>query len=112
MKKISATEEIIGFEFPESFKTLYLKVNGFENYEWLANMISIWSLERIANEYEPQKNFVGFGDYLIHSHVYGFLKNQPGIFKCFDLTTPVIEKIADTFEEAIALINNNDDLLY
>jgi hypothetical protein len=75
-------------------------------------MISIWPLDRISREYGRYENFVGFGDYLINSHVYGFLKDQQGVFKNYDLAKSTPEKIAETFEEAVSLINLNSDLLY
>jgi hypothetical protein len=112
LEKIIETENAVGFEFPDSFKTLYMKVNGFGNNDWNENMISIWPLDRILKEYGRYDNFVGFSDYLINSHVYGFLKGQQGIFKNYDLAESVPEKIAETFEEAITLININSDLLY
>ena len=76
-------------------------------------MIEIWSLERIENGFGRYPDFIGFSDYLINSHVYGFLKNQQGVFKNYDSADSGIpEKIADTFEEAIDLINSNSNLLY
>ncbi|WP_114779438.1 SMI1/KNR4 family protein [Botryobacter ruber] len=113
LESISKTEEILGFVFPDSFKALYKKANGFEEFEWDANMICLWSLNRIEQEYGRYPNFIGFGDYLINSHVYGFSKGEKGIFKNYDLADPGIpEKIAETFEEAVELINKNSDLLY
>ena len=113
VERISGTENKLGFIFPQSFKILYQKVNGFGDSDWNENMIGIWSLERIENEFGRYPDFIGFSDFLINSHVYGFLKNQQGIFKNCDLAdTGVPEKIADTFEEAIDLINTNSNLLY
>jgi len=113
LEEISNTGKKLGFDFPQSFKVLYQKVDGFGNGDWNEAMIAIWSLERIEEESGRYPDFIGFGDFLINSHVYGFLKNQPGIFKNYDLAdTGVPEKIADTFEEAIDLINSNSDLLY
>ena len=110
---ISKTEKILEFTFPLSFKVLYQKVDGFEHFEWNENMIGIWQLSRMENEFGRYSNFVGFGDFLINSCSYGFLKDQPGIFKAWDLaySTP-LEKIAESFEEAIDLILANTDLLY
>lgn len=113
LKKILNTENKLGFVFPQSFKLLYQKVNGFGDSDWNENMIGVWSLERIEDEFGRYPDFIGFSDFIINSHVYGFLKNQQGIFKNYDLAdTGVPEKIADTFEEAIDLINTNSDLLY
>ena len=113
LELISKTEKIIGFTFPNSFRVLYQKANGFEDFDWDENMICIWSLTRIEKEFGWYPNFIGFADFLINSHVYGFLKDQNGIFKNYDFAerrTP--EKIAKIFDEAIDLINMNSDVLY
>ena len=112
LKIISDAEKILSFIFPYSFKLLYQKVNGFVDNNSDENMISVWPIDRILEEYGRYPKFVGFSDFLINSHVYGFLKNRPGIFKNYDLADPHIEKIAETFEDAIGLINTNSDLLY
>ena len=113
IEKIHDFEKLLNFTFPQDFIDLYIKINGFEDYDWNENMISIWSLKRIENEFGRYPNFIGFSDFFTCSHVYGFLKDQQGIFKNYDLTDPgVPEKIAETFEEAINLINTNSDLLY
>ena len=112
VEKISNTENKLGFVFPQSFKVLYQKVNGFGDSDWNENMIGIWSLERIEDEFGRYPDFIGFSDFLINSCVYGFLKNQQGIFKNYDLADPGDpQKIADTFEQAINLINTNSNLL-
>lgn len=82
---ISKAECVLEFKFPESFKSLYIKVNGFKDFDWTVNMISIWPIERILEEHSRYENFIGFADYLINSHVYGFQRNQKGIFKNYDL---------------------------
>jgi len=113
VEAIRSTETLIDYTFPPAFKALYGKVNGFFRWEWNENMIGIWELNRIEEEYGRYQNFVGFGDFLINSHVYGFCKEQSGIFKHYDFAEErVPEKIAETFEEAIIHINENSDLLY
>ncbi|MDB5202729.1 MAG: hypothetical protein JWQ27_2138 [Ferruginibacter sp.] len=112
LENIFKTEQRIGFKFPDSFRLFYQKANGFENDDWLDSMISIWPLKRMEEELGRYQNFIGFSDYLINSHVYGFLTNRPGIFKNYDLAGTVPVKIAETFEEALMLIKNNSDLLY
>jgi hypothetical protein len=108
--EIHDAEKKIGFRFPETFKIFYLQVNGFKRNEWISNMFAIWSLERILEEYHDSrdKNFVGFADWLINSHQIGFVKGQEGIFKYYD--SP--EKIAETFEAGLMLINQDSKLLY
>lgn len=107
---LSKVEKELEFEFPADFKALYLKVNGFKDRDWLPNMFSIWSLERIVEEYkgDRKKEFVCFADYLISSHEIGFSKNRKGIFTIHE--TP--SHIANTFEEVIILINSNAEEVY
>lgn len=107
-----ALEHSIGFLFPEDFKALYSHVNGFKDYEWKVNMFSVWSLERILNEYNDcdDKNFIGFSDFLINSHHIGFHKTQAGIFKSYSANE--YTWISDSFLHAIQLINTNADLIF
>lgn len=110
--QISETEETLGYLFPDEFKALYLQVNGFANFDWRSNMISIWPLERIISEHTDgnDKGFIGFADYLINSSTYGFLKTEKGIFK--QVGQYASELLAPSFKEAIELINADDELLY
>ena len=108
---ISYVEDAIGFKFPESFKKLYNRVNGFDN--WTASMVTIRPLHRILEEAQRYPNFIGFSDYCISLAVYGFQKDSTGIYKHYDsevIGSP--EKIAESFEEAIFLINANSILLF
>lgn len=102
-------EKKLNFTFPDDFKKLYQKVNGFEYCDWNEHMFSLWSLERILEEFQSDKNenYIGFCDYLIHSHSIGFFKNREGIF-----INTEYDKICNTFEEFIGLLNSNSDLLY
>jgi hypothetical protein len=72
-------------------------------------MFSIWTLERIVEEYEKTqyKSFVPFCDFLIDSHRIGYLKTESGTYKDIDLT-----KVANTFEQTIQLIIEDSRLLY
>jgi hypothetical protein len=108
--KISEFEKQLEYKFPQDFLDLYQKVNGFKDFDWNEHMFSLWSVDRILKEYQEDNdnNYVGFCDFLINSHSIGFFKTGKGIFKSYDQTQP----IACTFEEAIALINSNSDLLY
>jgi hypothetical protein len=107
---IQKTEALIGIHFPESFIELYSKANGFADWDMNINMISVWPLKRIEEEYaiNRDKNFVGFSDYLINSHSIGFRKTSAGIFKDYDEFNP----IASTFEQGLELINSDSDLIY
>jgi hypothetical protein len=108
---IESTELAVGFQFPADMKELYLVVNGFRDWDMdVDNMISIWPMERIREEYKANsdKNFVGFCDFLINSHSIGYFKGRDGIFKCYD----DFNTISETFIEAIDLINSGSTLIY
>jgi len=109
--EINAVEKNLSFQFPPDFKELYLKVDGFVDWDWTANMFSIWPLPRIVDEYNRanDKTFIVFADYLINTHHIGFVKGQEGVFKNHG-TTP--ELIANSFSEAIWLINSDAEVLY
>ncbi|WP_342084842.1 SMI1/KNR4 family protein [Dyadobacter sp. OTU695] len=81
--QINIAEQILNFTFPDQFKQLYLRANGFKDYDWRSNMFSIWPLESIMDEYlsNTNKNFIGFSDYLICSHCIGFMNDRKGIYK-------------------------------
>jgi len=108
--QIDETEKTLGYQFPDEFKALYLQVNGFKDFDWRNNMISVWPLERIISEHTDGKNqdFIGFADYLINSSVYGFLKNEKGIFELLDQYAP--DLLVSSFKEAIELMNTDDKL--
>ena len=107
--RISEVEGVIGFKFPADFVNFYLRVNGFKDFGWNNDMFSMWPLGRIIEEYEEIDNdFVPFCDFLINSHQIGFVKSQSGVFKSYDRSKP----IANSFKEAIELINSNSDLIY
>lgn len=112
---IDKAEQYLSIKFPESFKELYKKANGFSEMDWNEHMFCVWSLERMTEEhdYKRHPDFVGFCDFLINSHWIGFVRDRPGIFKRYDLkgySDP--EKIADSFEDAIDMINTNAEIIY
>jgi len=112
---IEKTEQYLSVKFPESFRELYKKVNGFKEMDWNEHMFCVWSLDRIIEEYNYKRypDFIGFCDFLINSHWIGFVKDQSGVFKRYDLkgySNP--EKIADNFEDAIEMINTSADIIY
>jgi hypothetical protein len=106
---ISEFEEKLNFRFPHDFKAFYLKINGFADFEWNANMFSLWSLERIFEEYKLNKNdnYIAFCDYLINSHSIGYVKDKNGIFM-----DTIDKKVCETFEEFVGLLYTNSDKLY
>lgn len=110
-ESIKTAEEMIDFHFPDDFKEFYLKLDGFEDWDWTKNMFSIWPLARILEEYhnENDKSFIVFADYLINAHHIGFVKGKNGVFKN---TGEIPVRIADTFSEAIFLINSDAGILY
>ncbi|SMO34862.1 SMI1 / KNR4 family (SUKH-1) [Flavobacterium resistens] len=102
-------EKKLNFKFPKDFRSFYLKVNGFVDFEWNKNMFSLWSLERIYEEskFDQNLDYIAFCDYLINSHSMGFMKSRNGIFM-----NTTNEKVCETFEEFIGLLNTNSDKLY
>lgn len=115
LESIEKVEKYLSIKFPETFKNLYTKVDGFNAMDWNEHMFCIWPLERIIEEhnYKRHPEFIGFCDFLINSHWIGFVKGQSGIFKSYGIDyqqSP--EKIADNFEDAIDLINSNSDIIY
>jgi hypothetical protein len=120
---IRRAEEIIGYHFSSDFIEIYLIVDGFNNLDCRSNMFSLWPLQRIIDEYleglaknnnastyqqGQAENFVGFCDYLINSHQIGFLKDRTGVYKSYDEFNP----IAESFCEALLLINKDADSIY
>jgi hypothetical protein len=112
---IEKAEQHLLFKFPDSFKILYNKANGFKDMDWNEHMFCFWPLHRVMEEYDYNRHpdFIGFCDFLISSLWIGFVRNQPGIFKRYNLqglSNP--EKIADSFEEAVEMINANAGMIY
>jgi hypothetical protein len=115
LQSLSKAETYLEISFPESFKILYMEVNGFKDMDWNEHMFSFWPVERIIEEYDYKRhpNFIGFCDFLISSHWIGFVKNEAGIYKRYDISehsNP--EKIADNFEDAVGQINTSADIIY
>lgn len=113
LSDIEALEKKLSFEFPESFKKLYLIVNGFHDFEWRTNLFSWWSLDRIAKEYEDDRDadFIGFSDFLIVSHVIGFDRTTSKIFKQYGFFGREQIDVSD-FKDIIIAINSNSDFIY
>lgn len=110
IETIRSAERILGITFPSQFQQLYVKVNGFKELDWIENVFSIWPIERMLEEYKEStnKNFIGFADYSLDVHQIGFVRGQEGVYKYCD--NP--EQFANTFEEAISLINSDDESIY
>lgn len=108
--KLRDAEKSLDFVLPQDFVELYSEVNGFEDFDWNEHMFSLWSIERILKEYQEadNNNCVGFCDFLIHSHSFGFYKGDGRIYKYYNKP----EVIADSFQDFILLLNRNDDCLY
>ena len=110
---IENAEKHIGFSFPEDLKELYLTVNGFVDFEWKSSMISLWSLNRIVEDYNEIKRFIMFSDFSISLCQYGFAKDHTGIFKAFTHhQKEPAQFIARSFQEVIELINSDSELLF
>lgn len=78
--QLGQTQHNLSFHFDSAFYRLYQTVNGFEPFEWNSDMICIWSLPRIVEEFNTRRHptFIGFADYLIGSHIYGFIEGKRG----------------------------------
>ncbi len=111
---IEKTEKYIDFLFPQSFKELYKKANGFKDWGINEHFFSIWPINKIIEEfnYARHPEFIGFCDFLINSHWIGFVRGQEGIFKRWDCSSEPPIKIAESFEEVIKMINDNSDEIY
>ena len=53
--KVSDLEKLLDFSFPKDFIDLYLKVDGFEDFDWNEHMFSLWSLDRILKEIKKRE---------------------------------------------------------
>jgi hypothetical protein len=109
---INTAETVLNFKFPDDFKALYLAIDGFRDLDWQEHMFYFWPLERIIEEFaeSKDKSFIGFCDFLLASHYIGFNKNKTGIFKMY--STMENDPIAQTFEEAVGMINSSADGIY
>jgi hypothetical protein len=107
---IQQTASDLGIVFPPALVALYKLVNGFKGNDWNPGMFVIWPLERMIEEYRAgdDRNFVGFSDFLICSHMIGFRKDRQGIFN--NLVPEAA--ICATFEECIELINEDSVLVH
>ena len=111
---IEKTESAIGFKFPDDFKELYLKMDGFEGLDWQEHMCTFWPLKMIIEEFdELEYNFVGFSDYFLKINAIGFKKDEPGIFKYYpSIENNQPELITQSFREVVHMINSIHDLIY
>ncbi len=112
-EKFQWAEAQIGFVFPEDFKKLYSVVNGFVDFEMRGFMLSLWSLERIVDNYQDKKGFIMFSDHSISVCQYGFSKIRQEIFKSHTHNQyGPIDIIAQSFQQMIELFNCDSELLF
>ena len=109
---IEATERTLDFKFPDDFKDFYLEINGFKDFYMEKHMFTFWPLEVIVKEYNDSSNkdYIGFCDYLIASHSIGFKKDQQGVYIIYGYEG--ITPIDQAFEEVVAMINSDSQLIY
>lgn len=110
---ISAAESFLNFQFPNDFKQLYLKMNGFAYLEFQEHWFSLWSIERIIEEFDSNRDFIGFSDFSLSVNHIGFRNGRTGIYKVYPSTTnlqPAL--ITTTFTEVVGMINANSELVY
>jgi hypothetical protein len=113
MPSIEKVECILDLSFPEDFKQLYLNANGFLDFDARGFFLSLWSLERIIDDYNPAKKFTMFCDNSLSVCQYGFDRNKPGIFKAYTHHQQgPVELIAKSFKELITLFNDDDEILF
>jgi len=107
---ITKTENELSFQFPKDFRDFYKKANGFVEWDFIGNMFSTWSLEKILNEFRSgdDKNFIPFCDHCIDLYRIGYLNFEEGVFNDFNQEHP----IAKTFEDTLRLILEDSPMLY
>ncbi len=114
-KEIEKIENYIDFKFPDTFFEFYRSINGFKEDDWNENMFSLFSLNRIKEEYGESKKerFIPFCDYLHNSHQIGFYKGVDGIYIDYKvILKDSNDKVADSFEESLIEILNNSEKIY
>ncbi|WP_299709012.1 SMI1/KNR4 family protein [uncultured Tenacibaculum sp.] len=111
---INTLEKKLKFIFPNSFKEFYKAINGFSDFDMDDNMFTIYSIERIEEEFKASKNaeFIPFSDYLINSHQIGFRKSDGHVYINYSLENHINTKVALTFEQSLLEIINNTDKVY
>jgi hypothetical protein len=110
---IEKAEACLSFHFPEDFKELYSIVNGFADFEIRGFMLSLWSLDRIIDDYTASKKFIMFSDFSISVCQYGFDKDKIGVFKAYTHHQQgSYELVTESFQEMIELINTDSELLF
>jgi len=110
--EIDQLEKELNFQFPKDYHELHLKCNGFLDWDMNENNISIWTFNRISEEYQNERkqdlDFIPISDYLINSHWFGYIREKEGIYKDFDRTDP----IAKDFLGFLDLILTDSNELY
>jgi hypothetical protein len=138
ISEIETAENTLDFKFPDDFKQLYLVMNGFEDWDMQEHSFSFWPLDRIIAEHNESdnKSFIGFSDWLIRCNTIGFIKESVGIHKdhvvhvnCRPMQSGVIvssqdahgklkqylnvvDKIANTFQGIVLMINSGTGDIY
>ena len=109
LQYIEEVEEMLDFTFPDDFKAFYTAVDGYAIDTMSNSMIYMWPVNMIFKEYMAgdDDDFIAFCDYMVNSHRIGFIKNEPGIYKCYDRKEP----IADSFSTCMQLIYTDSPLI-
>lgn len=83
--EIKEIQQELDFKFPDDFKEFHSICNGFLEWDMDNYNFSIWTFDRMTEEYEKEKKedyeFIPICDYLINSHWNGYIRNRDGIFK-------------------------------
>jgi len=106
-------EAQIGYKFPEDFKKLYSVVNGFVDFEMRGFMLSLWSLERIVDNYKNKNGLIMFADHSLSICQYGFNTYYEGIFRAYTHHQKgPISLIAQSFQQMVELFNCDSEVLF
>jgi hypothetical protein len=92
---------------------VYSILGGMVDGESDATCFSFWDIDKILDENEPNSELIGFGDFLIHSHLYYFkFRNESVSSIHIWWEEKDIEKIADSFEEFFENYLKNPEKYY
>ncbi len=78
-------------------------------------MFSIWSLDRIEEEYNTSTNefFILFCDFMMNSHQIGFSRVENGVFINYENhKLSLNDKVSDIFTGALIEIVKDSDKIY
>ncbi|RYZ81491.1 MAG: hypothetical protein EOP04_23880 [Proteobacteria bacterium] len=86
-------------------------MDGFEDYEWSKNMMSLWSYDRMIKEFnkDGRPDYVTICEYLIRSCDYVLKKGDQQVYKHVGNYSEIV---APSFQQFIGLLIVDDKSLY